>query len=139
MKRQNHHRKKFIWGKTLFSAVLTAVLLVNLWAAFPSVSQASGTLKWTENEENVWGPEIKLQGYKAEQKVTTDQIRIDGTSYTLSGSPAEDRETYQIDLLYREKSKMTIANLNPSVEYTKGTLVYRGSEGTESGYWRITG
>lgn len=135
MKRQNHHRKKFIWGKTLFSAVLTAVLLVNLWAAFPSVSQASGTLKWTENEENVWGPEIKLQGYKAEQKVTTDQIRIDGTAYTLSGSPAEGRETYQIDLLYREKSKMTIANLNPSVEYTKGTLVYKENGGTESGYY----
>lgn len=135
MKRQNHHRKKFIWGKTLFSAVLTAVLLVNLWAAFPSVSQASGTLKWTENEENVWGPEIKLQGYKAEQKVTTDQIRIDGTAYTLSGSPAEGRVTYQIDLLYRENSKMTIASLNPSVEYTKGTLVYKENEGTESGYY----
>ena len=87
MKRQNHHRKKFIWGKTLFSAVLTAVLLVNLWVAFPSVSQASGTLEWTD-EETVWGTGIKLQGYKAEQKVTTDQIRIDGTSYTLSGSSA---------------------------------------------------
>ena len=134
MKRQNHHRKKFIWGKTLFSALLTAVLLVNLWAAFPSVSQASGTLEWTD-EENVWGKDIQLKDYKAEQKVTTDQIRIDGTSYTLSGSSAEGRETYQIDLLYREKSEMTIANLNPSVEYTKGTLVYKGSGGTESGYY----
>ena len=134
MKRQNHHRKKFIWGKTLFSAVLTAVLLVNLLAAFPSVSQASGVLEWT-NEKNVWGDGIQLDGYKAEQKVTTDQIRIDGTAYTLSGSSAEGRETYQIDLLYRENSEMTIANLNPSVEYTKGTLVYNENEYTGNSYY----
>ena len=68
MKRQNHHRYNFIWRRILFSAVLTAVLLVNIWAVFPQETLADnpsehkkGMVYWDASDERFWNG-IKIEG-----------------------------------------------------------------------------
>ena len=132
MKRQNYHRKKFIWGKTLFSTVLTAVLLVNLWAAFPTVSRASGKIVW--EQEDVWGG-VELDGYQSEQEVSAGQIKIQEKTVDLKSETREGVVYYQADFCYEADDQMLIANLNPYVKTEKGTIIYQGKEYNSSGHY----
>ena len=96
MKRQNHHRYNFIWRRILFSAVLTAVLLVNIWAVFPQETLADnpsgkkGMVYW-DKDDSFWNG-IHIAGYRVEQKVDAEKISIDDHSYTLKKKADENGE-----------------------------------------------
>lgn len=133
MKRQNHHLKNFIWGKTLFSTVLTAVLLVHLCMIFPIVSRAGENLTWSENDD-FWDG-IRLEGFYANQEVTANQIRIGDAVYTLPKVDDTGIPTYQINVLYEDNSEMSIENWNTEVKYNKGTLFYNNTKYTGNAYY----
>ena len=130
MKRQNHHRYNFIWRRILFSAVLTAVLLVNIWAVFPQETLAdnpSGNTKgmvYWDADDDFWAG-IHIAGYRVEQKVDAEKISIDDISYTLKKKADENGvQAYTVDALYRTDSTVTMKKLNPHVDYERGTITY---------------
>ena len=128
MKRQNHHRYNFIWRRILFSAVLTAVLLVNIWAVFPQETLADnpsgkkGMVYW--DEDDFWNG-IHIAGYRVEQKVDAEKISIDDHSYTLKKKADENGvQAYTVDALYHTDSTVTMKELNPHADYERGTITY---------------
>lgn len=130
MKRQNHHRYNFIWRRILFSAVLTAVLLVNTWAAVPQTALADNTsgktkgMVYWDADDSFWDG-IQIEGYRAEQKVDAEKISIDNTSYTLNKTVNEDGvQAYTVEALYHTDSTVTMKELNPHVDYERGTITY---------------
>lgn len=130
MKRQNHHRYNFIWRRILFSAVLTAVLLVNIWAVFPQETLADnpsgktkGMVYW-DKDDNFWDG-IYIAGYRVEQKVDAEKISIDDISYTLKKKADENGvQAYTVDALYHTDSTVTMKKLNPHADYERGTITY---------------
>ena len=130
MKRQNHHRYNFIWRRILFSAVLTAVLLVNIWAVFPQETLADnpsgktkGMVYW-DKDDNFWDG-IYIAGYRVEQKVDAEKISIDDHSYTLKKKADENGvQAYTVDALYHTDSTVTMKELNPHADYERGTITY---------------
>ena len=89
MKRQNYHRKKFIWKKTLFSAILTAVLFVNVWAAVLKTAQAvsegagnKGRLYW-DADDQIWDG-LTVDGLDGKLNLTVNQVTVGSKSYTLT-------------------------------------------------------
>ena len=89
MKRQNYHRKKFIWKKTLFSAILTAVLFVNVWAAVLKTAKAvsegagnQGRLYW-DSADQIWQG-LTVDGLDGKLNLTVNQVTVGSKSYTLT-------------------------------------------------------
>lgn len=133
MKRQNYQRKNFIWKKVLFSIMLTAVLLVNIWAAFPVNSEAAGSIDWSN--EDVWGEGIELKGYHAELNVTANKVKIGDNDLELQNISTDEKvPLYQISTRYDENATMSIPELNPNVTYKNGTFSFNGKEYTETSF-----
>ena len=115
--------------ESLFSAVLTAVLLVNIWAVFPQETLADnpsgkkGMVYWDE-DDSFWNG-IHIAGYRVEQKVDAEKISIDDISYTLKKKADENGvQAYTVDALYHTDSTVTMKELNPHADYERGTITY---------------
>ena len=101
MKRQNHHRYNFIWRRILFSAVLTAVLLVNTWAAVPQTALAAGAgnagrLFW-HKDDKIWG-NLTVDGLDGKLNLTVNQVTVGSKSYTLNVDKKEGSDKQAMEL-----------------------------------------
>ncbi len=134
MKRQNHHRYNFIWRRILFSAVLTAVLLVNTWAAVPQTALAAGAgnagrLFW-HKDDKIWG-NLAVDGLDGKLNLTVNQVTVGSKSYTLNVDKKEgsDKQVMKLSENYASDAAFSLKDPIQDPVYDSGAT-YKVGENT---------
>lgn len=132
MKRQNYHRKKFIWKKTLFSAILTAVLFVNVWAAVLKTAKAvsegagnQGRLYW-DSADQIWQG-LTVDGLDGKLNLTVNQVTVGSKSYTLTvnketAEEKSDKQTMALEETYSSDAAFSLKDPIQDPVYDSGAV-----------------